>query len=71
MGRVFRAGLRAEALASDLRLNPSSATVGRGHRDGLRLEPDLHGHRRGHCQMRAKGSPLVVTSATGPSCRSE
>lgn len=30
MGRVFRAGLRAEALASDLRLTPGSATVGLG-----------------------------------------
>lgn len=60
-------GLRAEALASDLGLNPGSAAVRSGCRGGVRL----HSRGHGHCRVRAKGSPLILTAATGSSCGSE
>lgn len=37
-GGGFKVGLRAEVLASDLGLNPGSAVVQSGCRDGVRLE---------------------------------
>ena len=69
-GTGCKVGLRAEALASDLGLNPGPAAAQSRHPDKVRLErsePDAVPTS----QTRAKGSLLLATSRTGLSRGSE